>query len=52
MTNRRPAHLRPRVLLVDDHKEILVAIARLLTGTCDVVDVAVDGSLVIEAHGR
>lgn len=52
MANGKPIGLRPRVLLVDDHKEILVAVAQLLTTTCDVVGEVADGSLVIETAVR
>src|SRR5262245_35761016 len=40
---------RPRVLLVDDHQEILVAVVRLLTGSCDIVGEISSGLVVIES---
>ena len=39
---------RPRVLLVDDHREILVAVQRLLTPTCEIVGAVDCGRLAIE----
>ena len=39
---------RPRVLLVDDHDEILVAIQRILAPTCDIVGAITYGVLAIK----
>ena len=39
---------RPRVLLVDDHKEILVAVQRLLKPTCEIVGAIANPLLAIE----
>jgi two-component system, NarL family, response regulator DevR len=39
---------RPRVLLVDDHSEILVAVHRLLKSTCEVVGSLTNPLLAIE----
>jgi DNA-binding NarL/FixJ family response regulator len=40
---------RPRVLLADDNAGILVAFARLLKSSCDVVGQVSDGGALIEA---
>ena len=41
--------LRPRVLLVDDHREILAAVVRLLKASCDIVAEITTGLPVIDS---
>jgi DNA-binding NarL/FixJ family response regulator len=43
---------RPRVLIADDHADLVKAVGRLLAVDCDVVGTVVDGSAVLEAAGR
>jgi len=42
---------RPRVLLVDDNRDILDRIAAVLSRVCDVVGAVTDGAAAIEAVG-
>lgn len=42
---------RPRVLLADDHPEILTALRRMLMPYCDIVGQASDGRALLEAAG-
>jgi DNA-binding NarL/FixJ family response regulator len=42
---------RPRVLLVDDNRDLLDRIAAMLSRACDVVGAVTDGALAIEAVG-
>src|SRR3954468_2389302 len=44
-----PQEPRPRVLLVDDHREILVALRRFLGMSCEIVGEASDGHAALEA---
>jgi DNA-binding NarL/FixJ family response regulator len=44
--------IRPRVLLVDDHREILIAVVRLLKATCDIVGEVTSGLRVIDSAKR
>jgi DNA-binding NarL/FixJ family response regulator len=43
---------RPRVLLVDDNRDILDRVAAMLSRTCDVVGAVTSGAAAIEAVGR
>ena len=43
---------RPRVLIADDHADLVKAVARLLAVDCDVVGTVADGSAVLDAAGR
>jgi DNA-binding NarL/FixJ family response regulator len=43
---------RPRVLLADDYKALLVALRRLLAPSCDVVGTVGDGLEVVDAAAR
>jgi DNA-binding NarL/FixJ family response regulator len=43
---------RPRVLVADDHPEVMKAICRLLAVDCDVVGSVADGGAVVEAAQR
>lgn len=43
-----PQDRRPRVLLADDHAEILAAIRRMLLPFCDVVGLVRDGETLLE----
>ena len=43
---------RPRVLLVDDHAEMLKALSRLLALDCEVVGSVADGSVLLETAER
>ena len=43
---------RPRVLVADDHADLVKAICRLLAMECDVVGSVADGSAVLEAALR
>ena len=43
---------RPRVLLVDDHAEVLKAISRLLASDCEIVGSVIDGSTLLETAER
>ena len=43
---------RPRVLVADDHADLVKAICRLLAMECDVVGSVADGSAVLEAAQR
>jgi DNA-binding NarL/FixJ family response regulator len=45
-------HRRPRVLVADDHPDMLQAICRLLAPDCDVVGTVSDGCAVLEAVKR
>lgn len=42
-------HARPRVLLADDHVDVLTALQRLLEPTCDIIGRATDGAALLEA---
>lgn len=44
--------MRPRVLIADDHPEVVKAICRLLALNCDIVGTVADGPDVIEAARR
>jgi DNA-binding NarL/FixJ family response regulator len=44
-----PSKTRPRVLIADDHPDMVKAIARLLAIDCDVVGTVTDGQAVVEA---
>jgi DNA-binding NarL/FixJ family response regulator len=44
-----PARARPRVLIADDHPDMVKAITRLLALDCDVVGAVADGRAVVEA---
>lgn len=46
-----PAPPRPRVLLADDHAEILTALRRMLVPYCEVVGQVRNGSTLLEAAG-
>jgi CheY-like chemotaxis protein len=43
---------RPRILLVEDHPDVVKALGRLLSITCDVVGVIADGREVADAAAR
>ncbi len=43
---------RPRVLIADDHADVVKAVGRLLAIECDVVGVVADGSALLEAAQR
>jgi DNA-binding NarL/FixJ family response regulator len=43
---------RPRVLLVDDHPDMLKAVSRLLAVDCEVVGSVADGSALLETAQR
>jgi len=43
---------RPRVLIADDHADLVKAVGRLLAVDCDVVGTVADGSAVLEAAQR
>ena len=43
---------RPRVLVADDHADLVKAVCRLLAVDCDVVGTVADGSAVLEAAQR
>jgi DNA-binding NarL/FixJ family response regulator len=43
---------RPRVLIADDHADLVRAVSRLLAVDCDVVGSVGDGSAVLEAAQR
>ena len=43
---------RPRVLLVDDHPNMLKAVSRLLAPDCEVVGSLADGSALLETAHR
>ena len=43
---------RPRVLVADDHADLVKAVCRLLAADCDVVGTVADGSAVLEAAHR
>jgi DNA-binding NarL/FixJ family response regulator len=43
---------RPRVLLADDYANILTAMKRLLSGSCDVVGAVSTGRQLLDAAGR
>jgi len=43
---------RPRVLVADDHAELVKAVYRLLAADCDVVGSVADGRAVLEAAQR
>jgi CheY-like chemotaxis protein len=47
-----PAARRPRVLVADDHADMVKAICRLLALDCDVVGTVADGGEVVEAVQR
>ncbi len=47
-----PVQQRPRVLVADDHPEIVKAICRLLALDCEVVGTVSDGSDVLGAAQR
>jgi DNA-binding NarL/FixJ family response regulator len=47
-----PVQLRPRVLLADDHAEVLRALARLLRPACEVVGSVMDGDELFDAATR
>ena len=47
--SRMSEKLRPRVLLADDHAEILTALRRMLMPYCDIVGQASDGRALLEA---
>ena len=44
-----PKQARPRVLLADDHVEVLTALQRLLEPSCDIIGRATDGTALLEA---
>ena len=44
--------IRPRVLIADDHADLVKAVSRLLAVDCDVVGTVGDGSAVLEAAQR
>ena len=44
-----PEQARPRVLLADDHVEVLAALQRLLEPSCDIIGRATDGTALLEA---
>jgi len=46
------ARRRPRVLVADDHPDMVKAICRLLALDCDVVGTVADGGAVLEAVQR
>jgi DNA-binding NarL/FixJ family response regulator len=43
---------RPRVLVADDHADLVKAVCRLLAADCDVVGSVADGRAVLEAAQR
>ena len=43
---------RPRVLIADDHSDLVKAVCRLLAIDCDVVGTVADGSAVLDAAQR
>jgi DNA-binding NarL/FixJ family response regulator len=43
---------RPRVLIADDHADLVKAVSRLLAVDCEVVGTVADGSAVLEAAQR
>jgi DNA-binding NarL/FixJ family response regulator len=43
---------RPRVLLADDYTNILTAMVRLISSSCDVVGTVTTGAQLLEAAGR
>lgn len=43
---------RPRVVIADDHPSVLLAFARMLQPSCEVVATVSDGHTAIEAVGR
>ena len=43
---------RPRVVIADDHADLVKAVSRLLAADCDVVGSVADGSAVLEAAER
>jgi DNA-binding NarL/FixJ family response regulator len=47
-----PERRRPRVLIADDHPDMVKAISRLLALDCDVVGAVGDGRAVVEAAQR
>lgn len=49
---RSPETKRPRVLVVDDHPEIVKAVSRLLALDCEVVGTVSDGGDVLGATER
>ena len=44
--------MRPRVLVADDHPDIVKAVCRSLALDCDVVGTVADGSALLEAVQR
>ncbi|HEX5069079.1 MAG TPA: response regulator transcription factor [Vicinamibacterales bacterium] len=50
MTSSTPR--RPRVVVADDHPDMVTAISRLLSIDCDVVGTVTDGSRVVETVQR
>ena len=46
-----PQDRRPRVLLADDHAEILTALRRMLLPFCDVVGLVRDGKTLLDEAG-
>ncbi len=50
-TDVRPAP-RPRVLLADDYANILTAMVRLISSSCDVVGTVTNGAQLLEAAKR
>jgi DNA-binding NarL/FixJ family response regulator len=47
-----PDATRPRVLLADDHAEVLRALARLLRSACEIVGTVMDGDELFDAAER
>ena len=52
MTSSRRDAKRPRVLVADDHPEVVKAVCRVLALDCDVVGTVADGNAVLDAAQR
>jgi DNA-binding NarL/FixJ family response regulator len=46
------SHARPRVLIADDHPEVMKAVCRLLALDCEIVGTVADGGALLEAVQR
>jgi DNA-binding NarL/FixJ family response regulator len=45
-------HVRPRVLLADDHEAMALVLSRVLSRECEIVGVVGDGGEVVDAAAR
>jgi CheY-like chemotaxis protein len=48
LSNKAPAEAKPRILLVDDHRQVLESVSQFLATDFDVVAVATDGRAAID----